>query len=511
MTTEAEAPNGKPTIPDAEIIERFGGIRPMASKLGVAVTTVQGWKERGHIPEGRHAQIMQAAAKHGVDIGLEKAPAREPAKAAPAKPPEPKPVEETRPEEKKPEPVAVEPERPAPEPEPADEPAEETAPAPVEPTAPPPPAGGVSWVTLFAVVILLGGAILTGPLWQSKLYPGGGTAPAPVDTGRLDEIAAGLARIEVLMKDLRRDLDAGERKLSGRIDALEAGGGETGAAFAEQLAAIEKGVANLAGALGALESGLSGIESRVANLEAVKGELPDSVKTSLDALESRTSELTRAMGDQERSYRDGVASVGENLAGLEARVAALETRPVQTGEKIAALVLALGQVESGMNSGKPYRAALDRLETLGRDDPLISGGEAVAALSPWADYGIPDRLALRRRFTELAPDIDRALSGAEEGNWLDSVWNSVTGLVTIRKIDGVNLTPIGQAEQALERGDLTGAAAAFEGKGSLGPEGDAWLNLVEARIDAEREIDSLYGQMISPLAGDTGGDGAAAQ
>ena len=78
------------------------------------------------------------------------------------------------------------------------------------------------------------------------------------------------------------------------------------------------------------------------------------------------------------------------------------------------MVLALGQVEAAMNSGRPYRAALDRLEVLGRDDPVISGGEAVAALSPWADYGIPDRLALRRDFAELAPEIDRALSGAEE-------------------------------------------------------------------------------------------------
>ena len=81
MTSEAETPNGKPTIPDGEIIERFGGIRPMASKLGVAVTTVQGWKERGHIPEGRLPQIIAAAAELGVDIGLAKAPAPEPVKA----------------------------------------------------------------------------------------------------------------------------------------------------------------------------------------------------------------------------------------------------------------------------------------------------------------------------------------------------------------------------------------------------------------------------------------------
>lgn len=41
-----------------EIIEHFGGIRPMASKLGIAVSTVQGWKERNKIPEQRYVDIQ---------------------------------------------------------------------------------------------------------------------------------------------------------------------------------------------------------------------------------------------------------------------------------------------------------------------------------------------------------------------------------------------------------------------------------------------------------------------
>lgn len=50
------------------IIERFGGIRPMATKTGVPVTTVQGWKERNQIPENRRADILKAAAEHNVDL-----------------------------------------------------------------------------------------------------------------------------------------------------------------------------------------------------------------------------------------------------------------------------------------------------------------------------------------------------------------------------------------------------------------------------------------------------------
>lgn len=50
------------------IIETFGGIRPMAAKLDVPVTTVQGWKKRNAIPRARHADILVAATKHGLSV-----------------------------------------------------------------------------------------------------------------------------------------------------------------------------------------------------------------------------------------------------------------------------------------------------------------------------------------------------------------------------------------------------------------------------------------------------------
>jgi len=40
----------------------------MAAKLGIAVTTVQGWKERGSIPPARHAQILAAAEAEGLAL-----------------------------------------------------------------------------------------------------------------------------------------------------------------------------------------------------------------------------------------------------------------------------------------------------------------------------------------------------------------------------------------------------------------------------------------------------------
>lgn len=54
--------------PAQAVIAAFGGIRPTAHKLGVAVSTVQGWKERGTIPRSRHAEILVAAQTHEIDL-----------------------------------------------------------------------------------------------------------------------------------------------------------------------------------------------------------------------------------------------------------------------------------------------------------------------------------------------------------------------------------------------------------------------------------------------------------
>ncbi len=78
-----------------EIIAKFGGLRPMATKLNLAVSTVQGWKIRGHIPEQRHDEILKAAKEHGIAVSAADlqppagAPAAGPA-AATAKAPEAK-------------------------------------------------------------------------------------------------------------------------------------------------------------------------------------------------------------------------------------------------------------------------------------------------------------------------------------------------------------------------------------------------------------------------------------
>ena len=62
MSTDKSLPNAR------KIIARFGGIRPMATKLDAPVTTVQGWKKRDVIPAGRREEVLKAAKEHNIDL-----------------------------------------------------------------------------------------------------------------------------------------------------------------------------------------------------------------------------------------------------------------------------------------------------------------------------------------------------------------------------------------------------------------------------------------------------------
>ena len=50
------------------VLRAFGGIRPLSNRLGITPSTVQGWKERGTIPETRINDILAAALKNGIDL-----------------------------------------------------------------------------------------------------------------------------------------------------------------------------------------------------------------------------------------------------------------------------------------------------------------------------------------------------------------------------------------------------------------------------------------------------------
>lgn len=72
------------TVNADTVIEKFGGIRPLASKLGIAFTTVQGWKKRNSIPDRHWKRIHKLAQEEGINLKDAETPVlrREPVSAA---------------------------------------------------------------------------------------------------------------------------------------------------------------------------------------------------------------------------------------------------------------------------------------------------------------------------------------------------------------------------------------------------------------------------------------------
>ena len=51
-----------------KIISQFGGVRPMAAKIGKSPSTVQSWKDRQSIPDDQKTVVWGKAQEHGVGL-----------------------------------------------------------------------------------------------------------------------------------------------------------------------------------------------------------------------------------------------------------------------------------------------------------------------------------------------------------------------------------------------------------------------------------------------------------
>lgn len=54
------------------VFQKFGGIRPMAAKLGgLPPSTIKSWHDKKQIPNWRHASILDAAKAHGIALSAD--------------------------------------------------------------------------------------------------------------------------------------------------------------------------------------------------------------------------------------------------------------------------------------------------------------------------------------------------------------------------------------------------------------------------------------------------------
>ncbi len=440
-TTSAPVTNSNGSGAVDRIVERFGGIRPMANKLDTPVTTVQGWKKRGAIPLARHADLRAAAAKFRIkldDADLDAATPTEertptegavpvitaPVITAPvitdAAPTDGAPVDAPVTEPASPTPDAPKVDAPAPDSAAAGySKPETTEPSPTASIAPatiaPAPTyvdedrAGSGFATALSIVALLVGATaLAEPWWGPRLagWPATTGAPGAAATaadpalhaqvqqladrlGRLEQRPAGAAAPAGAPADTS-SLDAALRQLSDRIDGLEK-------RPATAATPPDPRVAQLTERFGGIEQRLTAV--------AGNSQSAQDLRQDLDALKQQLTAVSQAV----ESRRDAATAA-------------------------QALVLAAGQLRSSLAAGQPFQQDLQAVRALGIGDAGVT--QPLDAVSAFAAKGIPTQAQLTDRFRPLASEIVRAAERGDGGNWLDQVTGKLATLVTVRRQGG---------------------------------------------------------------------------
>jgi len=469
--------------PDAarRVIAQFGGIRPMASKLGVAVSTVQGWRERGSIPAARHDQIRAAAETHGIALDAAALAASDRSgESEPAAAPRTEAKEKGRTEAKAAPAVAAEKAKPAD--------ATATGGGEQPPERTPPPAESVR------------------------------TTPGGLGPGAAFALGAAVLAVGVLLAVLARDAWL---PLVGGGPGSEAGGGVSPARVAgleSRIAALESAPApGLPAAaqktLDGLAAKLDDVANQVASLAKADDTLGqdnaalrrdvDTLRHDLDAAAARLN-APDSLSPAEQKALDGLrgelGALDTRVGGLDDKIAALSAQrssELQAAAGDLAAVLAVMQLRDALAGSAPFATELKTLKTLAAKRPdLKQAAAALAPIEPFADSGVPSLVTLEADFPAVARKVVAVAQAGEGEDWLAGVRRRLSSLVTVRPLGAVpGSAPadvVARAEALLGKDDLAGAVAQLDSLGGAPAAAAAdWLARARARVAARAALVQL--------------------
>ncbi|MHA1564007.1 MAG: COG4223 family protein [Alphaproteobacteria bacterium] len=499
------------------LIARFGGIRPMAAKLGVPVSTVQGWKERDAVPVNRLEAIKAAARQHDIGLTPEDVILQVEAEAAPdtATDSQTKMAEKTAGKE----------------------------------TADLKPSAGkladekpqlsqnklVLVVSLAALVI----AVLSVLASLFAMLPGepGLTAledrvaaleAAPVGSpdgnAAVDALKGRIAVLETVVEAgvdgvdaeaVEARLSAAEQAvaaaaggadllaLADRVDAAESALGEAATALAERVSAVEDAVQ---------AGGRSPNRRAVAIAPAGPEAVAAGAAVDLAPVTARLAALERALAglaeqvqsvDETPDVTVDAAALEERLARLEQELAELADQPIIETDRAIGLTLAAIQLRAALGSGEVFEDAFLRARALAVGDEAL--GEVLEPLAPLALTGVATLEALSGDFDMVARILTLAAAEAE-GGWTDRMIARLNAVVSVRRTDaepgddGIGAR-VARTRVRLEAGDPARALS------ELGPPGlgedervAAWRDAVAGRLAVDRAIAALENFAYANLA-----------
>lgn len=463
-----------------EIIEKFGGIRPMATKTGIPVTTIQGWKKRNNIPDGRMDEIKKAANENSIDLDSAASPATPKAVAK-------KPAKKTAPTPKKPA-AKKAPAKKAAAPKAAAKPKAQTTQKIEEPvvtservqakpvletpkTAEPEKTQNVTVedleqvrkkalsgsiiisLIIAAIVALVAVFLFVGGTRNTTVNP-----DVEVLNERLNNLENETGSLSTMIKDnINQKIETLQAKtaeiesLVGKADAFLSQFGE--GTIAERLAKAEQTLAEVTTNMPQIQRLLAGYEEMNGfggNSETMQGAMTE-LRTIVSNMQGQVGDLTTRLS----------AAQEENDA-LAYALQDVQRQDLQA----AAMLLALGQFRNSVNRNTPFEQDLEVVSNLIGDNNTELQA-AFQSLAPYAESGVltPDNLSSELK--NLSGEIIMDRLAGKDTTIRDKLANRLSSVMSVTK-DGesVMATPeqqaVMQATEALEAGNIQEAISLIQ-------------------------------------------------
>jgi hypothetical protein len=436
------------------IIDSFGGIRPMATKLAAPVTTVQGWKKRGIIPQARHADILAVAAREGIAIDPEELAASDTGLSARIEPRISDPFIEPKPDIAPPQTIIVR------------------------------RGGWVAYAALgLAILVGAAGVGAAGAGWHFYLEP----------------LRSRVAQLEA------RPGISGNDELVRRVAKLEG-------AIPQSATAPVAGTAPTPTAVGNDGDRLAAIERQLTELKA-GSEQTERLAKGLSELQLAAGGR-ELLAQSIRDIQTSTAATQGEVERLSGQVGALGTRLDQVDSVLAdrrqqalraeAIVLAVGQLRTALAGSKPFAKELGAVRNMvGGDAEMVA---ALDQIQPFADSGVPSNDDLNKDFERLAPVLIRSAVVGDGQSWWRQALYHIETVISIRRVgadvpgDATDAV-VARAEGKLDEGDLTGAINTLQALNGLPADmASSWIHDAGHRVTTDAAEEELTRIAISHIA-----------
>ncbi|MCB9990626.1 MAG: uroporphyrinogen III synthase HEM4 [Rhodospirillales bacterium] len=494
--------NDQESIENAEeIIERFGGIRPMATKMDVPVTTVQGWKKRNVIPGNRRDEVIEAAEKNDIDLSDLVAGAANENSSSPYKLEQSaayRPAVET----KKEEPVITAQRRPAPMPETRSN--NDMLFAEIK------KAQSVTFTrsasfSIILVAVVVGVSVML--LWPTKQQVEHNRENIAMLQGAVEEVKKegsflrGLIPTDLdsrfsQIQEQTRGLQDRVTEMSAQANAIVGDVMDGNADIATRIERVGNRVSSIVGPVK-----LNGMLEKIRTLQQTAGG-QQLLSTAMIDLNALMDNVHGSGGDLDQALQQAQGeddALGQTLEGVAPQ-----------DLKAAAMLLGLAQMRSSFNRSAPFEDDLALMQKMvAKDDPELQA--AMNRLAPKAASGVLTPDGLKGEFKGLAGDIVVSSLKGEDVSIQEKARARFNDVLSVEK-DGELLTgtdtqaKVARAQKMLDEGDIQGALAELQSlEGEAAQTAQPFMNEAQMTLMAQQLQGMMTQKVLNNVAGPAAG------